>query len=63
MVALVVQEVAPILLLDVEAILEADLLTQTNSTIILTGLFTALGLHHLVVLGLEEQIITESRNL
>ena len=63
MVALVVQEVAPILLLDVEAILEADLLTQTSSNIILTGLFTALGLHHLVVLGLEEQIITESRNL
>jgi len=63
MVALVVQEVAPILLLDVEAILEADLLTQTSNNIILTGLFTAPGLHHLVVLGLEEQIITESPNL
>jgi len=63
MAALVAHQVALIFLPDVVALLEADLVTQISSITILMVLFIVVGLHHLVVQELEEQIITEFRNL
>ena len=55
-------QVALIFLPDVVALLEAALVIPTNSITILMVLFIVVGLHHLVVQELEEQIITEFRN-